>query len=131
MISGNLSIYFWDFEFRKIESYSHRGGSVKTSQRYHTGLPTAYQPPVLTFGIYALLQKDKRLFNFVLPSLMPMSNEGIDQKNKKEAPKCPRCKAITVNRTPRPFSVRLLLFWLPLKRYSCYRCSRKFYLLGR
>lgn len=44
---------------------------------------------------------------------------------------CPRCKtAHTLERVHRPYWVKTLLFFLPLKRYACYRCKRKFYLLG-
>ncbi|HWZ05205.1 MAG TPA: hypothetical protein VNX40_16420 [Mucilaginibacter sp.] len=36
-----------------------------------------------------------------------------------------------LDRIRRGFLVRTLLFWLPLKRYSCYRCRRKSYSMER
>jgi hypothetical protein len=42
-------------------------------------------------------------------------------------PRCPTCKsALDVERTHRPGSVRVLLFFLPVRSYKCYRCLRRF-----
>jgi len=40
---------------------------------------------------------------------------------------CKRCNNTSVSRIPRGPLVKLFLFWLPLKRYVCYRCHRKSY----
>ncbi len=44
--------------------------------------------------------------------------------------KCPSCKAELDDRVPRGFVAKKLLFFLPLKRYVCYRCQRKRYVFG-
>lgn len=41
---------------------------------------------------------------------------------------CPRCKTDThADRVPRSWLVKLFFGWLPVKRYMCYRCKRKYY----
>jgi transposase-like protein len=40
--------------------------------------------------------------------------------------KCFLCKS-ELTRIKRGFFVKKFLFWLPLKRYICYKCNRKFY----
>jgi hypothetical protein len=41
---------------------------------------------------------------------------------------CPKCKKGQLdNRVRRGFFVKNFLFWLPLKRYLCYTCTRKTY----
>jgi transposase-like protein len=57
------------------------------------------------------------------------SNETIIAQNKK-MPVCPRCKSQFDSRVPRSFFVKNILFFIPLKRYMCYNCQRKHYLLG-
>lgn len=49
---------------------------------------------------------------------------------RKKTPVCPRCKVELDGRVPRGFLVKHLLFFLPLKRYICYRCQRKRYILA-
>lgn len=42
---------------------------------------------------------------------------------------CPRCKTgVLYERVPRPWWVKTFLFFLPLKRFKCYRCNRKSYI---
>ncbi len=62
----------------------------------------------------------------VLP-INSQQQEGIVQK---KLPLCPKCKTELDNRVSRGFFVRHLLFFLPIKRYVCYRCQRKRYILG-
>jgi hypothetical protein len=39
---------------------------------------------------------------------------------------CPKCKlGILEDRVPRSYFVKRLLWFLPLKRYICYRCFKK------
>lgn len=41
---------------------------------------------------------------------------------------CPKCgKAALDTRVPRPFLVKLLLFWLPLRRFECSFCFKRSY----
>lgn len=56
------------------------------------------------------------------------SIESIGSKGKK-IHLCPKCKSQLDDRIPRSFFVKTLLFFLPLKRYMCYRCQRKTYVL--
>lgn len=56
------------------------------------------------------------------------SIESIRSQGKK-VPLCPKCKNQLDNRIPRGFFVKTVLFFLPLKRYVCYRCQRKRYVL--
>lgn len=47
------------------------------------------------------------------------------------ARKCPKCKNGTLDhRTPRGFLVKTFLFWLPIRRYRCSKCTKKSYILG-
>ncbi|MDN5287567.1 MAG: hypothetical protein JWR38_3841 [Mucilaginibacter sp.] len=55
------------------------------------------------------------------------SNEPINALHTK-LPLCPRCKTELDNRVPRGFFVKNMLFFLPLKRYLCYKCQRKRYI---
>ena len=48
-------------------------------------------------------------------------------KDKKKVHNCPKCKLPLDNRVHRGFFVKNFLFWLPLRRYSCYKCNRKIY----
>jgi len=57
------------------------------------------------------------------------SQDGAVVKRKK-LPTCPRCKIELDSRVPRGFLIRNLLFFLPVKRYICYRCQRKRYVLA-
>jgi len=47
----------------------------------------------------------------------------------KKMPVCPQCKTQFDSRVPRSVFVKNILFFLPLKRYMCYKCQRKRYLL--
>ena len=40
---------------------------------------------------------------------------------------CKKCKSGDVERIPRTFLIKLILFPLQLKRYRCYHCFNKFY----
>lgn len=45
---------------------------------------------------------------------------------------CPKCKIGHLDeRVHRSFFVRSALFWLPIRRYICYRCGKKSYILYR
>lgn len=45
---------------------------------------------------------------------------------------CPTCKTFTrTERVPRSKAVKVVLFWLPLKRYMCYKCKRKYYTIEK
>jgi len=43
---------------------------------------------------------------------------------------CGKSPRSEIERVPRGFVVKMLLFWLPVKRYKCYRCRRKRLVLG-
>jgi transposase-like protein len=60
---------------------------------------------------------------------MVLSINEQEKAEVKKAPVCPRCKAELDSRVPRGFFVKKFLFFLPLKRYICYRCQRKRYIL--
>ncbi len=47
----------------------------------------------------------------------------------KRLPMCPKCKAPLDDRVPRGAFVKTIFFFLPLKRYICYKCQRKRYVL--
>jgi hypothetical protein len=57
------------------------------------------------------------------------SEQGLKATVKKKAI-CPKCKTELDARVPRGFIAKNILFFLPLKRYVCYRCQRKRYVLG-
>ena len=42
-----------------------------------------------------------------------------------------RCNHVHADRIKRGTIVKKTLFWLPLKRYHCLKCDRKFYQLSR
>lgn len=45
---------------------------------------------------------------------------------------CPKCKIGKLDeRVHCSLPVRLFLFWLPIRRYICYRCGKKSYVLYR
>lgn len=60
---------------------------------------------------------------------MVLSLSEHEKTEIKKAPVCPRCKSELDNRVPRGFLVKKFLFFLPLKRYMCYKCQRKRYVL--
>jgi len=44
---------------------------------------------------------------------------------------CKKCRrGVLETRVKRAFLVRMILFWLPIKRYRCNFCNKKTYLLG-
>lgn len=60
---------------------------------------------------------------------MVLSINEQEKTELKKVPVCPRCKSELDNRVPRGFLVKKFLFFLPLKRYICYKCQRKRYVL--
>jgi hypothetical protein len=43
---------------------------------------------------------------------------------------CPKCKEAQLSeRVKRSLWVKILLFWLPIKRYKCNKCGKKSYIL--
>jgi hypothetical protein len=49
----------------------------------------------------------------------------------KERKKCTKCaNGVLDTRVPRGLFVKVLLFWLPLKRYRCNGCWKKTYFMG-
>jgi hypothetical protein len=45
--------------------------------------------------------------------------------------RCLECRnGTSMHRTKRALAVKILLFWLPIKRYKCTKCSKKTYILG-
>lgn len=48
----------------------------------------------------------------------------------KSYPFCPKCKKRMEDRVARSTFVKTFLFWIPLKRYKCYSCNRKRYVLN-
>jgi len=57
-----------------------------------------------------------------------LNNDENLRKSTKRVYYCPRCKEETNSRVHRSFFVKNFLFWLPLRRYACYKCKRKFYI---
>jgi len=44
---------------------------------------------------------------------------------------CPKCKkGVLSSRIKRSWAIKILLFWLPLKRYRCNYCSEKVYMFN-
>jgi transposase-like protein len=43
---------------------------------------------------------------------------------------CPSCNNTSCDRIPRGKIVKVLFFWLAIKRYKCYSCWRKFYVFN-
>ena len=59
----------------------------------------------------------------------PVNSTASIVSQGKKLPLCPKCKTQFDDRVPRSYFVKTLLFFLPLKRYICYRCQRKRYIL--
>jgi len=56
-------------------------------------------------------------------------NQGENSvKTTRKKPRCPRCQSELDARVHRSFFVKHFLFWLPLRRYACYKCNRKVYI---
>jgi len=60
---------------------------------------------------------------------MVLSITEQEKTEVRKAPLCPRCKSELDTRIPRGFFVKKILFFLPIKRYMCYKCQRKRYVL--
>lgn len=45
-------------------------------------------------------------------------------------PVCPHCGKESTDRIRRPLLVKQLLFFLPLVRFECWSCQKKYYVLG-
>jgi hypothetical protein len=45
--------------------------------------------------------------------------------------RCRGCGNVGISRIKRSPFVKTLFFWLPLKRYVCYRCNRKTYRINK
>jgi len=51
---------------------------------------------------------------------------------RRKALPCPKCKRANLeDRVPRALFVKMFLWYLPLRRYICYRCNRKSYVWHR
>jgi len=48
-------------------------------------------------------------------------------KAHKKVHTCPKCKGTANERVHRGFFVKTFLFWLPIRKYSCFKCNHKFY----
>lgn len=58
----------------------------------------------------------------------PVHTDDTQLAGEKPLHRCPRCDAAWLHdRVPRPWWVKTFLFFLPLKRYTCYRCKKKTY----
>lgn len=54
-----------------------------------------------------------------------------NQNEIKKTVVCPKCKSPVYSRARRSMLVKTFLFWLPVKRYNCYKCKSKPYILQR
>ena len=43
---------------------------------------------------------------------------------------CKKHNPVNAERIPRGFMVKTFLPWMPLRRFKCYSCMKKFYILG-
>lgn len=58
-----------------------------------------------------------------------INDQAIGQADLKKAHICPHChNELSGDRVHRGFFVKNFLFFLPLKRYLCYKCSKKSYI---
>jgi hypothetical protein len=55
---------------------------------------------------------------------MPVS---IFQNNYKKNILCPQCRSIATKRIPKEKIIKVVFFWMPVKRYMCSKCRNKFY----
>jgi hypothetical protein len=46
-------------------------------------------------------------------------------------PVCAKCNSKLDQRVPRGVIVKTFLFWLPIKRYLCFKCNKKKYVLSK
>jgi hypothetical protein len=56
-----------------------------------------------------------------------VSSQKQQVANTYQGPLCKHCHKASLSRIHRSAFVKMFLFWLPLKRYICYRCHRKTY----
>lgn len=56
-----------------------------------------------------------------------LNNDSDIIKTEKKAYACPKCKSELDYRVHRSVLVKVLFFWLPLRRYLCYHCNRKYH----
>jgi transposase-like protein len=63
--------------------------------------------------------------------MTPPLQDQPQKKAVKSYPVCPKCKKRMDIRVTRAILVKMLLFWLPIRRYKCSNCSRKRYILYR
>lgn len=63
--------------------------------------------------------------------MVSSKDESTQQNPVKNYPVCFKCNKKMEDRTPRGALVKTFLFWLPLKRYRCYSCGRKRYVLAK
>ena len=59
--------------------------------------------------------------------VLSLNKEDDLIKSDKKTYQCPKCKSEFDARVRRSSFVKIFLFWLPLRRYACYNCKRKFY----
>lgn len=59
-----------------------------------------------------------------------VSPESSIKDEVKHHPICWKCKSSLDYRVPRGMMVKMLLFWVPLRRYYCYGCAKKRYVRG-
>ncbi len=60
----------------------------------------------------------------VIPLNNPKNNEAAN------FPSCRKCNT-KLDRIPRGLIVKGVLFWLPVKRYICFKCNKKMHLWGK
>lgn len=61
---------------------------------------------------------------------MPLSKKTGNKEIINTTVICPRCKSTLDARISRGKLVKTFLFWLPIKRFVCYKCNRKVYKWG-
>jgi hypothetical protein len=63
--------------------------------------------------------------------VLPLTDETGAQPLSKIQHICTKCKKPLYERVSRGNFVKTFLFWLPIKRYRCFICNRKRYVLGK
>jgi len=60
------------------------------------------------------------------------NNNDANERSLKKELLCPRCKKSISprDRVSRGWFARTFLFWMPLRRFMCYNCNRKHYIIG-
>lgn len=58
-----------------------------------------------------------------------INQPGIAAKSKKKSyvHSCPKCNLALIQRVHRANFIRTLFPWLPVRRYICYRCKKKYH----